>query len=103
MKKGRETQEPSAASLREMPEQSFTGPHVRRNPHAARLAVEGIRIVPGRPKKGSETGATVPRSIRFPAAVWRELERLARAEGLTLHAALRAAVLEWMRREVAAR
>jgi hypothetical protein len=45
----------------------------------------------------------VPRSIRFPAPVWRQVEKRARAEGITLHAALRAAVVAWMRQGSAAR
>src|SRR2546425_13167987 len=40
--------------------------------------------------------SAVPRSVRFPARVWRHLERRAKAEGLPLHAALRAAVLAWI-------
>lgn len=103
MKKTRKHEGPSAASLREMPEIDFSTAIVQRNPYAARIALEGIQIVPGRPKKGTEKGATVPRSIRFPKPIWRQLEQLAKAEGLTLHAALRAAVLEWMRREAGAR
>jgi hypothetical protein len=49
----------------------------------------------GRPRKGQETGPTIPRSIRFAPAVWKRLEQRAKAEGITLHAALRAAILEW--------
>ena len=100
MKKARKNEEPSAASLRDIPEIDFSRVKVRKNPYAARIAAEGrMRVVPGRPRKGTETGATVPRSIRFPAPIWRELEQLAKVQGLTLHAALRLAVLEWMRRE----
>ena len=99
MKKTRKHEGPSAASLREIPEVRFSRATARKNPYAVRVAAEGIQLVPGRPKKGSEKGATVPRSIRFPELVWRQIERLAKAEGLTLHAALRVAVLEWMRRE----
>ena len=89
---------PSRASLHEMPEVNFDKAKVRRNPYAARIAKEGISINagPGRPRKGTETGPTVPRSVRFPARVWRHLERRAKAEGLPLHAALRAAVLAWI-------
>jgi predicted transcriptional regulator len=54
-------------------------------------------------KKGAGRLETVPRSIRFPPPVWRQLEHLAKAEELTLHAAMRQAALEWMRREGAAR
>ena len=93
--KGRE---PSTRSLREMPEIDFAKVKVRRNPYAARIASEGIsiQIGKGRPRKGTESGPTVPRSVRFPAGVWKHLEKRAKAEGIPLHAALRAAVLAWV-------
>jgi len=53
----------------------------------------------GRPRKGMETGPTVPRSVRFPAKVWKHLEKRAKAEGIPLHAALRAAVMAWINKE----
>lgn len=90
--------EPSRASLLEIPEVDFEKVEVRRNPFAARIAAEGIHLKRGRPKKGEETGPTTPRSIRFPGPVWKRLEKQAKAKGLTLHAALRAAVLEWVSR-----
>lgn len=99
MKKVRKPREPSKAALREIPEVDFDTARVRRNPYAARVAAEGIvHVGLGRPRKGTETGPTVPRSIRFPAPVWRLLETRARSEGLSLHSALRAAVLDWARR-----
>ena len=63
-----------------------------------RIAAEGLSVhgERGRPKKGTETGPTIPRSIRFPASVWEHLARRAKAEGMPLHAALRAAVLAWV-------
>jgi hypothetical protein len=82
-----------------MPEVDFTLAKTRRNPYSHRVVIEGasVHIVRGRPKKGSETGPTSPRSIRFPDEVWQQtLEKRAKAEGITLHAALRAAVLTWV-------
>ncbi len=92
---------PSRASLREMPEVNFDKAKVRPNPYALRIAAEGISIHPGRgrPRKGTETGPTVPRSVRFPAKVWKHLEKRAKAEGIPLHAALRAAVMAWINKE----
>ncbi len=97
----RKSKEPSRRSLREMPEVDFRKARIRRNPYARRIAAEGIsvHIDRGRPKKGSETGPTIPRSVRFPASVWEHLERRAKAEGIPLHAALRAAVLAWVNGE----
>ena len=97
MKKARKPREPSKASLREIPEIDFARAKARPNPYAARIAAEGmIHVRLGRPKKGTESGPTEPRSIRFPAPVWELLERKAKAEGMTLHSALRAAILDWV-------
>jgi len=99
MKKAPSHREPSKASLREIPEVDFRTAKVKRNPYAARIAAEGgIHLGTGRPRKGEETGPTIPRSIRFPAPVWKRIEKRAKAEGISLHAALRAAVLEWAER-----
>jgi len=98
---GKKAREPSRASLREMPEVNFDEARARRNPYALRIEKEGmsIHVRRGRPRKGTETGPTIPRSVRFPANVWRHLERRAKAEGLPLHAALRAAVMAWINQE----
>jgi hypothetical protein len=98
---------PSAASLEEIPELDFSKAKVRRNPYATRAA-KGVTVkagkheVPlqmgkGKPPVGRENGGTEPRSLRFPPAVWEEIERLAESRGLTLHAALREAVLRWIK------
>ena len=98
---GKKLRGPSRASLREMPEVNFDKAKVRRNPYAARFAAEriSIHVGRGRPTKGMETGPTVPRSVRFPTRVWRHLEKRAKAEGIPLHAALRAAVMAWINKE----
>jgi hypothetical protein len=95
----RKATEPSKASLREIPEVNFATSKVRRNPYAARIAREGIevQIGRGRPKKLLEVGETEPRSVRFPAAIWKRLEGTAKKKGLTLHAALRKAILDWLK------
>ena len=99
MKKARKPREPSKASLREIPEVEFHSAKVQPNPYAVLVAAKGIvQVRRGRPKKGTETGPTVPRSIRFPAPVWKLLQQRARSEGLSLHSALRNAVLDWATR-----
>ena len=97
--KKRSTREPSAASLREIPEVDFSRVKVRRNPYAARIAREGIvvQVGRGRPKRLLEVGGTRPRSVRFPDGIWKQIEKTARARGLTVHAALREAILGWLR------
>ena len=97
-KKRRSAMGPSKASLREIPEIDLATAKVRRNPYAARIAREGIEVQVGRgrPKKLLEVGETEPRSVRFPPAVWRRLEGTAKRKGMTLHAALRRAILDWL-------
>jgi Ribbon-helix-helix protein, copG family len=89
--------EPSKASLQEIPEVDFTKVRIRHNPYAARIAKEGItvQVGRGRPRKLQEVGGTSPRSVRFPDEVWKLLEAQAKARGLSLHAALREAILAW--------
>jgi hypothetical protein len=92
--------EPSKASLEEIPEIDFHKKRGRRNPYAARIAKEGItvQVGRGRPRKLDEVGGTSPRSVRFPDAVWKIIEARAKKKGISLHAALREAVLAWIDR-----
>lgn len=96
----RAQREPSKRSLREMPEVDFRKVRVKRNAYARRIAQQGliVQVGRGRPKRVLEAGGTTPRSVRFPERVWVLLERRAKAKGITLHAALRQAILEWARR-----
>lgn len=85
--------------MKEIPEIDFSKARVRKNPYAARIAKEGleIQVGRGRPKKMLEVGTTRPRSVRFPDAVWAELEQRAKKKGLSVHAAMRQAILEWLK------
>jgi hypothetical protein len=96
--KKRKQREPSKASLREIPEVDFSKARVRRNPYAARIADEGVvvQVGRGRPKRLLEVGGTHPRSVRFPDAVWKQIEACAKAKGLSVHAALREAIIAWL-------
>jgi hypothetical protein len=42
------------------------------------------------------------KSVRLPPAVWKRLEAQARIEGVALHAIVRTALLEWLKRNPAA-
>jgi len=88
------------ASLREIPEIDFTRAKVRPNPYAARIAKEGliVQVGRGRPRKLLEVGPTRPRSVRFPEAVWKQIETRAKARRISVHAALREAILAWLKR-----
>lgn len=98
-KKGHAQREPSKASLREIPEVDFSKARVRRNPYAKRIVQEGlvVQVGRGRPKKLLEVGGTQPRSVRFPNTVWQQIEERAEAKGMTVHAALREAILKWLK------
>jgi hypothetical protein len=85
--------------LREVPEVDFRKVRVKRNAYAQQVAAEGlvVQVGRGRPRRLLESGGTTPRSVRFSDEIWALLERRAQAKGLTLHAALREAILEWAR------
>lgn len=97
-KASRSAREPSKRSLREMPEADFSK-GARPNRFASRIARGGlvVQVGRGRPRKVAEVGLTTPRSVRFPEQIWKLLGQRARKRGLTVHAAMRLAILEWMR------
>jgi len=84
---------PRASSLAAMPEPDFDRVQVRRNPYATRAAEPQLQYGRGRPPRGEETGGTSTRSIRLPAAMWRDLEALARERQTTVHALLREVIV----------
>ncbi len=90
---------PSRASLKEIPEIDFTKARTRKNPYAARIAKQGlvVQVGRGRPKKLLEVGGTRPRSVRFPDTIWVLVEKQAKAKGLTVHAAMREAIVAWLK------
>ena len=61
------------------------------------LATHAVVMRRGRPAKGVSRTSTV-RSVRLPDALWKEVERTARAKRLNLHQAMRAALLAWLHR-----
>src|SRR5262245_24043909 len=90
--------EPSRASVKAIPEIDFKTAKLRRNPYAARIAAQGlvIQVGRGRPRKLLEVGKTHPRSVRFPDSIWTRVEARAKARRITVHAALREAILAWL-------
>ncbi len=91
---------PSAASLREVPEADFDRVKVRRSNYAERIKSGGLtlQVGRGRPRAGAEAGTTIPKSVRLPPAMWKELEKRARSEGVAVHALVRKAILALLRR-----
>jgi hypothetical protein len=72
---------PSLLALWEMPE----------------LASDAVLLRRGHPGRG-KSRKTVVRSLRLPAAIWRDVEKRAKAKHLNVHQAMRAALLGWLRR-----
>ncbi len=91
---------PSWSSLRAIPEADFERVKVRRSNYAERIRTGGLalQVGRGRPRAGAEQGPTVVKSVRLPPAVWKELEKRARAEGVAVHALVRKAILALLRR-----
>jgi hypothetical protein len=93
------TAEPSAASLREIPEIDFSKAVVLgRGATGLRRARTLLKAKRGRPKKGTQPEGSSPRSIRFSDTMWRDLERQAKRRGVTLHALLREVIADWLTR-----
>jgi hypothetical protein len=87
---------PRASSLADIPEPDFDRVHVRRNPYASRAAEPRLQYGRGRPPRGEETGGTSTRSLRLPAALWKELEALARERQTTVHALVREVIVAFV-------
>jgi hypothetical protein len=82
-----------------MPEADFGRVNVRRSNYAERIKAGGLALQVGRGRpRGAETGPTVLKSVRLPPAIWQELEKRARAEGVAVHALVRKAILALLRR-----
>jgi hypothetical protein len=104
---GRVRDEPSTASLREIPEVDFSRVKgVRSNPYLERIrkaggytvAIDGrkpyfVRVGAGRPKRGEKRAPTATRSVRLPATLWDELKSRAKTHGTNVNAEISAAIL----------
>jgi hypothetical protein len=73
------------------------GPTLRALWEMPELASDAVLLRRGHPGKGRRR-TSAARSLRLPAAIWKDIERKARAKHLNVHQALRAAVLGWLRR-----
>lgn len=49
----------------------------------------------GPPRKGAAVTPVQPRVVKMPPAFWKAMGDLAEASGMTLHAAMREALLKW--------
>jgi hypothetical protein len=73
------------------------GPSLQAVWEMPQIAADAVLLRRGRPGRGRRGTATV-RSVRLPDALWKELERTARAKRLNVQQAMRAALLGWIRR-----
>lgn len=93
----RRTEEPSAASLRAIPELDFSKAVVLgRGAAGLRRARALLKARRGRPRQGTRPAGSSPRSVRFTDKMWLELERRAKRRGVTLHALLREVISDWL-------
>jgi len=72
---------PSLLALWEMPE----------------IAADAVMLRRGNPGRG-KSRKTIVRSLRLPAAIWKDVEKRAKAKHLNVHQAMRAALLGWLRK-----
>lgn len=90
--------EPSAESLKEIPELSpdavFLG-HGREGMKVARALSRAMR---GRPRKGEQAAGSSTRSLKLTDAQWEVLDALAAKLEISAHAAMREAVIHWIAR-----
>lgn len=102
-------EEPSAASLREMPEVNLKDGTWRKNPYYESVLRDGITVTEngknpvmiqkparmGRPKQGDAPRPTKTHAVRLTDEEWIKLTQRAKKDGVSAHVAMRAAVLKY--------
>ncbi len=68
---------------------------VREIEQACGPQVPALLVGSGRPRKGQEPGEIQVKALKMPTLFWMQLARKAEAQGLSLHAAMRIAQVEW--------
>lgn len=67
------------------------------NPYSKFFKQEGLVLRVGRPRLDEKREASSIKSIRLPDRIWKRVEAQAKREGVSRHAALRQAVLIWLK------
>lgn len=95
----RSSDEPSAESLKAIPELSPDAVFLGRGPEGMRMA-QGLNraLRRGRPPKGEQAEGTSTRSVRLFESHWAALEWACGQFGLSPHAAMREAIVQWIAR-----
>ena len=52
----------------------------------------------GRPKANEAVAPVQTKSVKMPPAFWNQFQTLSRSKGMTIHAAIRSDLLEWVER-----
>lgn len=89
-------EDPTAASLAEIPEVDLSAPARRRRPATAAVPTVVVQVGRGRPRRGEEVGPTSVRSVRLPATLWRSLEQTAVRSSMTVHSVVRTAIVLYL-------
>jgi hypothetical protein len=88
---------PSKASLQAIPPlDERTAITFGRGPEGLRKALEWARARRGRPRDGDAPEGSRVKSVRFSDRLWDELERTAKKRGVSVHAAMREAIVKWL-------
>lgn len=91
--------EPSAESLKAIPELSPDAAFLGRGPEGMRMAQGLSRAIRrGRPPKGEQAEGTSTRTVRLPESYWAALDMLAEQLGMTTHGAMREGIVQWIAR-----
>jgi hypothetical protein len=109
-KAGKRSASKTQRALKEMPEVDFTkSVPLGRGLYAGKIARDGgyyvqpageparfVQTRQGRPKKSEPKATTQTKNVRLPPELWAAIERIANGQGLSLHAAMRQAMIEWL-------
>ncbi len=90
--------EPSAASLAEIPELSLDAVFLGHGREGMKVARSLSRAMRGRPRKGEQAAGSSTRSLKLTDAQWEVLDALAAKLEISAHAAMREAVIHWIAR-----
>ncbi|MCL1908969.1 MAG: ribbon-helix-helix domain-containing protein [Holophagaceae bacterium] len=93
--------DPNALTIEQLSaryEQSVREAEEEYGPHVPSLILHRLPQR-GRPKNGKPVEPVKTKSVRMPPAFWDEMQRLASIEGLTVHSAMRTAMIEWVERK----
>lgn len=60
--------------------------------------IPALLVGSGRPRKGQEPGEIQVKALKMPVPFWEQLAIKAKGQGVSVHAAMRMALVEWVSR-----